>query len=129
MGHPILIQLYKIYIRSIFEYGSISFLHCPDSTLNIMQKVQNKAIRICLKLPQYISVKLLHESSCLPTVKERLHELGKNILSKMRFNNPLIRAMANKKEAQNIKSIREHGINFVGRSHHSPLDFLLPVQH
>ena len=123
-----LIRLYKIYIRSIFEYGSICFLHCPDSTLNIMQKIQNKAIRICLKLPQYISVKLLHESSCLPMIKERLQELAKNTLSRMRLSNPLIRAMANKKEAQNIKSIRENGLTGVRRSHHSPLDFLLPVQ-
>ena len=123
-----LIRLYKIYIRSIFEYGSICFLHCPDSTLNIMQKIQNKAIRICLKLPQYISVKLLHESSCLPMIKERLQELAKNTLSRMRLSNPLIRAMANKKEAQNIKSIRENGLTGVRRSHHSPLDLLLPVQ-
>ena len=118
----------KTLIRSIFEYGSICFLHCPDSTLNIMQKIQNKAIRICLKLPQYISVKLLHESSCLPMIKERLQELAKNTLSRMRLSNPLIRAMANKKEAQNIKSIRENGLTGVRRSHHSPLDFLLPVQ-
>jgi len=119
-----LIRLYKIYIRSIFEYGSICFLHCPDTTLNIMQKIQNKAIRICLKLPQYISVKLLHEGSCLPMIKEHLQEL-----SKMRLSNPLIRAMANQKEGQNIKSISKNGLTGVCRSHHSPLDFLLPVQH
>ena len=124
----ILIRLYKVYIRSIFEYGSICFLHCPESTLNIMQKIQNKAIRISLKLPQYISIKLLHESSCLPTIKERLSELGKKILTKMRLNNPLIRAMANKKEAQNIRLIRQHGLNIVSRSHRSPLDVLLPAE-
>ena len=124
----ILLRLYKIYVRSIFEYGAVSFLHCPDSTINIMQKVQNKAIRICLKLPRYVSVKLMHESSCLPTIKERILELGKNTLASMRMNNPLIRAMANKREAFIIRTIREKGLKSVTRSHRSPLDILLPAQ-
>ena len=124
-----LIRLYKIYVRSIFEYGATCFLHCPNTTIDIMQKIQNKAIRISLKLPRYISIKLLHESSCLPTIKDRLLELGRNTLAKMRNNNPLIRAMANKREAHIIRSIRETGHTGVNRSHHSPLDFLLPAQH
>merc|ERR1712002_975412 len=57
-----LIRLYKVYVRSIFEYGSVCFLHCPEATLDIMQKIQNRAIRICLKLPRYLSIKILHES-------------------------------------------------------------------
>ena len=123
-----LIRLYKVFIRSIFEYGSICFLHCPDATLNILQKIQNKAIRISLRLPSYISIKLLHESACLPTIKERLAELGKKILARMRTNNPLIRTIGNKREAQIIKTIRETGINDVTRSHRSPLDILLPAE-
>ena len=124
----ILLRLYKIYIRSIFEYGAVSFIHCPDSTINVMQKIQNKAIRISLKLPRYVSVKMLHESSCLPTIKERILELGRNTLARMRTNNPLIRAMANKREALIIRTIREKGLTSVNRSHRSPLDILLPVQ-
>ena len=54
----ILIRLYKVYVRSIFEYGSVCFVHSPDSTLDIMQKIQNRAIRICLHLPRYVSLKL-----------------------------------------------------------------------
>ena len=123
-----LIRLYKIYIRSIFEYGATCFLHCPESTLDIMQKIQNKAIRISLKLPKYISIKVLHEYSCLPTIKERLMELGQNMLARMRNNNPLIRAMANKRQAFIIRTIREKGHAGVNRSHRSPLDILLPAQ-
>ena len=122
-----LIRLYKVFVRSVFEYGSICFLHCPDTTLNILQKIQNKAIRISLRLPAYTSIRLLHESSCLPTVKERLNELGQKILAKMRINNPLIRAMGNKREAHVIRLIRETGSIDVNRSHRSPLDLLLPA--
>ena len=123
-----LIRLYKIYIRSIFEYGATCFIHCPDSTIDIMQKIQIKAIRISLRLPRYISIKILHDSLCLPTIKERLMELGKNMLAKMRTNNPLIRAMANKRQALIIRTIRETGHTGVNRSHRSPLDLLLPAQ-
>ena len=123
-----LIRLYKIYIRSVFEYGATCFIHCPESTIDIMQKIQNKAIRISLKLPRYVSIKTLHESSCLPTIKERLLELGRNILAKMRANNPLIRAMANKRQALIIRTIRETGQIGGNWSHRSPLDLLLPAQ-
>ena len=69
-----------MYIRSIFEYGSIAFLHILDSTLNILQKVQNKALRIALRLPKYVSVKLLYDSACLLIVKERLEQFGAILL-------------------------------------------------
>ena len=94
----------------------------------MMQKIQNKAIRISLKLHSYVSIKLLHEAACLPTIKERLNLLGKQILANMRLNNPLIRALANKREALNIRTIRETGQVSVNRSHRSPLDILLPAK-
>ena len=122
-----LLRLYKVYIRSIFEYGSISFLHCPDSCLDILQKIQNRAIRICLRLPRYISLKLLHESACLPTVKERLIQQGTSLLAKMRHGNPLIHDLIHKRERKILKDILE-GRRYVVRSHRSPLDIILPAQ-
>ena len=82
-----------------------------------MQKVQNKAIRIALRLPNYINIKLLHEYACLPMIKERLHHLGSNLLGKMASNNGLIKEL-----------IQQRGIPTTKRSHRSPLDILLPAQ-
>ena len=123
-----LIRLYKVYIRSIFEYGSVSFLHCPDATLETMQKIQNRAIRICLHLPKYVSIKILHENSCLPMMKERLYQLGVTLVTKMKASNPLIRQLVEEKEAENIKTVRSQGPKVNHRSHRSPLDIILPVQ-
>jgi len=123
----ILLRLYKVYIRSIFEYGSISFLHCPESSLNILQKIQNRAIRICLRLPSYISIKLLHESACLPTVRERLIQQGTSLLARMRQSNPLIYDLIHKRERLILKNILEGRIG-VDWSHRSPLDIILPAQ-
>ena len=86
-----LLRLYKVYVRSIFEYGSVCFIQCPNATLDSLQKIQNKAIRICLKLPRYVSVGLLHESACLPMIKDCLHNLGAKMVAKMRESNPLLR--------------------------------------
>ena len=122
-----LLRLYKIYIRSIFEYGSVSFLHCPESRFDILQKIQNRAIRICLRLPGYISVRLLHESACLPTVRERLIQQGTSLLARMRQGNPLIHDLIHRHERSILQNILRGRIGFV-RSHRSPLDIILPAQ-
>ena len=109
-----LLRLY--YVRSIFEYGSVSFLHCPDATLDTMQKIQNRAIRICLRLPRYVSIKLLHESSSLPIIKKRLHQLDVRMVGKMKVANPLIRQLVEEKEADNIRVVRSQGQNASYRS-------------
>ena len=93
-----------------------------------MQKIQNRAIRLCLRLPRYVSLKLLHESSGLPTIKERLLQLGTKLVAKMREGNPLIRKLIEEKEASNIQAVRSQGQNIRQRSHCSPLDIILPVQ-
>ena len=41
-----LLRLYKVYVKSIFEYGSICFLHCPDATLDTLQKIQKHGFRV-----------------------------------------------------------------------------------
>ena len=121
-----MIRLYKVYIRSIFEYGSICFLHCPESTLDVMQKIQNRAIRICLKLPKYVSLKILHESSCLATIKDRFFELNRKIISRMIASNPLIKEVVKEHESGMLQSIRQHG-RVLARPHRSPLDIILPA--
>ena len=124
----ILLRLYKVYIRSIFEYGSVSFLHCPDSLFDVMQRVQNKAIRVCLRLPRYVSLRILHESSCLPTIKERLLQLGGRAIVKMRAGNPLVCALIKEKDADNLQTVLTQSQNKIHRSHRNSLDILLPVQ-
>ena len=112
----------------MLEYGSVSFMHCPDTTLAVLQKVQNKAIRICLRLPRYVSLGLLHEASCLPTIKERFLQLGAKLVTKMGASNPLVRGIIREREEERLRSIRQHGqVNGI-QPHRSPLDIILPAQ-
>ena len=106
----------------------ISASSCSKFTIEILQKIQNRAIRIALRLPRYVSLKVLHENSCLPFVKERLCQLGLVLLGKMKTNNPLIRQIVEDHEAENIRTVRQHGLKAVKRSHCSPLDIFLPAQ-
>ena len=96
--------------------------------MDILQKIQNKAIRIALRLHRYVSIKILHENACLPTVKERLRQLGMGLLWKMKQNNPLIREIVQEHENNNLQLIRQQGQRTINRSHRSPLDILLPAQ-
>ena len=67
-----ILQIFKQCVRPIFEYGSLSTMTTSDTIISEIQRLQNKFIQLALSLPKYISVKLLHDSSGLPYVKDSL---------------------------------------------------------
>ena len=67
-----LIQIYKQCVRPIFEYGSLWTITASDYIISKIQRLQNKFIRLVLRLPKCICSKLLHDSTGLPYVKDRL---------------------------------------------------------
>ena len=83
-----ILQIYKQCVRAIFEYGSLSTITKSDAIISKIQRLQNKFIRLALRLPKYISVKLLHDSSGLPYVKDRLLSCVTRTLERI-FKNPL----------------------------------------
>ena len=84
-----ILQIYKQCVRAIFEYGSISTITMSDMIISKIQRLQNKFIRLALRLPKYISVKLLHDSSGLPYVKDRLLSCATGTLERI-SKNPLV---------------------------------------
>ena len=86
-----LIQNYKQCIRPIFEYGSLSTITALDPIISRIQRLQNKFIRLALRLPKYISIKLLHDSTGLPYVKDRLLSCATKSLDRI-AQNPLVEA-------------------------------------
>ena len=88
--HPsTILQIYKQCVRPIFEYGSLSTITTSDMIISKIQRLQNKFIRLALRLPKYISVKLLHDSSGLPYVKDRLLSCATRTLERI-SKNPLV---------------------------------------
>ena len=84
-----ILQIYKQCVWPIFEYGSLSTITTSDTIISEIQRLQNKFIRLALLLPKYISVKLLHDSSGLPYVKDRLLSRATRILERI-SENPLV---------------------------------------
>ena len=89
-----ILQTYKQCVRPIFEYGIVSTITVSESVINKIQKVQNSFIRLALRLPKYVSARLLHEASGLPYVRERLITVGQNHLARMHAN-PLVERTIN----------------------------------
>ena len=83
------IQIYKQCVRPIFEYGSPSTITTSDYIISKIQRLQNKFIWFALCLPKYICSKLLHDSSSLPNVKDRLLSCACKSLVRI-AQNPLV---------------------------------------
>ena len=67
-----ILQIYKQCVRPIFEYVIVSTITVSETVITKIQRVQNSFIRLVLRLPKYVSARLLHEASGSPYVKERL---------------------------------------------------------
>ena len=106
-------KLYKTYIQPVMEYGSISFIAAPQLNLQRLQKIQNEAIRVCLKLPSYIRTDLLHESAGLEPIASRLKKHNLHLLSRMLNLNEHVRELCSLQP--DMSSLRPK----------SPLDILL----
>ena len=66
-----------------------STITTSDTIISEIQRLQNKFIRLALRLPKYISVKLLHDSSGLPYVEDRLFSRATKTLERISAN-PLV---------------------------------------
>ena len=84
-----ILKINKQCVRPIFEYGSVLTITTSDTIISEIQPLQNKFIRLALRFPKYISVKLLHDSSGLPYVKDRLLSRATMTLERITVN-PLV---------------------------------------
>ena len=110
-----ILQIYKQCVRPIFEYGSLSTITTLDTIISKIQRLQNKFIGLALRLPKYISVKLLHDSSGLPYVKDRLLSWATRTSERI-FKNPLAE-----------ESITSNGVNPAWDRFPTPFSVIRPV--
>ena len=83
-----IVQIYKQCVRPFFEHGSLLTITISDTIISKIQRLQNKFIRLALRLSKYINIKLLHDSSGLPYVKDRLLSCATRTLERI-SKNPL----------------------------------------
>jgi|LakMenE18May11ns_1017448.scaffolds.fasta_scaffold9718290_1 hypothetical protein len=75
---------YKSYICPLYEYSNFPLLTASEATLNKIQIIQNKALRICINKTRYdqISTETLHNETNTKYVKERITNLSNNYVQK-----------------------------------------------
>ena len=85
-----LIDLYKTLVGSIFDYSFFTISSVSESSLKMIQTVQNRAIRCIYRLKWDSPTNNLPQISGLIPIKWRLTQLGIRFLVKaIKFNNPL----------------------------------------
>ena len=110
-----LIQIYKQCVRPIFEYSSLSTIAASDYIISKIQWFQKKFICLTLRLPKYICSKLLHDSTGLPYVKDRLLTCATKSLDRI-AQNPLVE-----------ESISSNRLNTTWDRFLTPLSVVRPV--
>jgi hypothetical protein len=75
----------------VIEYPAILAPCLSQQNINLLQVIQNNALRICLKKPKDTPINSLHSNAKLKTIRERLSEIAaKYLLSTVTYNNPII---------------------------------------
>ena len=65
------IKLYKSMIMPIMDYDDIVYSGASENLLDKLQKIQNRALRICLNVHYYLPVINLHQESNIPKLIAR----------------------------------------------------------
>ena len=102
-----ILQIYKQCVRPIFEYGSLSTITVSDIIISKIQRLQNKFIRLALRLPKYILPKLLHDSIGLPYVKDSLLNCAAKSLDRI-AQNPLVEASISSQRLILLGTVSQH---------------------
>ena len=74
----LLSQLYNSNIRSIFEYSSVCIISSANTHIQKLQVIQNKAMRIILKVPAYVSIATMNDAANQKNVREHLCAVAKD---------------------------------------------------
>ena len=84
-SHNHFTSLQTVYKNNI-RVWIVSIIIVSETVITKIQRVQNSFIRLALLLPKYVSARLLHGSSGLSYVRERLVTVGLNHLARMHAN-------------------------------------------
>jgi hypothetical protein len=64
------LQIYKTILKPIWTYGIPLWGTASNSNIEILQRYQNKVLRVIVNAPWYISNKVIHAGLKVPTIRE-----------------------------------------------------------
>ena len=84
--HESLLLLYKSWIRPLCLYANACWLNQSQRVISIMQKAQDRALRIRLRKPRWYIVQKLHEESNSTTIRKIQIRLAKEYIKRTQKN-------------------------------------------
>ena len=75
--------LYKTVLNPIWTYGIQLWGTASNSNIEILQRLQNKVLRVIVNAPWYISNNVLHKDLKTPTIREEITHLCANYHDKL----------------------------------------------
>ena len=96
LNHSTLIVLYRALIGSIFDYSFFTVANVSKSTLDLVQKVQNRSIRLICKVDWICPTNQLFFLSGILDLKARFLQLGSRfILKAIKHQNEFVGLLIN----------------------------------
>jgi len=83
-GDPtIFLTFYETFVRGIIDYGSILYANAPDSTLVLLDRIQNQSLRFAFGTSKTTPIPALeYETKIPPVFLRRIHLVVQYVLKK-----------------------------------------------
>jgi len=75
--------IYNITLKPIWTYGAPLWGTASQSNIEILQRLQNKILRMATDAPWYIPNYMLHTDLQMPTIREEITRLSTNYKAKI----------------------------------------------
>lgn len=89
------VQLYTTIVRPTMTYGCAVWAECAETHRSRLQKIQNRALRAALRLPQFARTADVHRQCDVPMLDTFIDRLNSNFFADLGDHpNPLVRQLA-----------------------------------
>ena len=100
-----LLTIYKSKILSLFQYSMVPLYVASKKTINSIQIIQNKVLRMILRTPFKTRISTLHKMANIEYIRERNENLIKNFLKRSE-DNPTIQKVIDQHKLLNHNEYR-----------------------
>jgi hypothetical protein len=80
------ISICKVTLKPIWIYGIPLWGKASQSIIEILQRLQNKNLRIVTNAPRYVPNHVIHTDLQIPTIREEITRLSTNYKAKIEVN-------------------------------------------
>lgn len=93
--------LYTVIIRPIISYAAPVWTHnASTTTLNTIQRLQNRCLRLVLNKDRYTRIHTLHQLADMPSIKEHITKLTKRFVDRSLCKSQVTKHLTNKFNTQ-----------------------------